>query len=181
MSRLQVALLALAVLAMAACGGGGGGGPTQPPPPTSSLTFTPGGTAGGNLVRLARTGSTTGQDLDLAVQASEVSDLYGVAFDLGYPASVLAFEGASQGDFLAQGGFQVSFQLAEESGNLIVGITRLGSVPGASGSGTLVTLRFNAIASGTGAISFSRTQAVGPDGLPLAGLEFVGGSVQSTL
>lgn len=181
MSRRALAVLALALVVLAGCGGGGGGGPTQPPPPTTSLTFTPGGTAGGNVVVLARTGATGGGNLDLAVQASEVTDLYGVAFDLGYPASVLDFEGATQGDFLAQGGFQVSFQVAEETGNLIVGITRLGAVPGVSGSGTLATIRFNAIASGSGAISFSRQQAVGPDGAPVAGLEFVGGTVQSSL
>jgi hypothetical protein len=183
MSSRTLAVLALAFVVLAGCGGGGGGGPTQPPPPPPSppLTFTPGGTAGGNVVFLARTGATGGSDLDLAVQASEVTDLYGVAFDLGYPASVLDFEGASQGDFLAQGGFQVSLQVAEETGNLIVGITRLGAVPGVSGSGTLATLRFDAVASGSGAISFSRQQAVGPDGQPVAGLEFVGGTVQSSL
>jgi hypothetical protein len=110
-----------------------------------------------------------------------VTALYGVAFDLGYPASVLSYQGATPGDFLEEGGFQVSLQVAEESGNLIVGITRLGAVPGATGSGTLVTLRFRSIGSGNGSLSFSRTQAVDADGQPMSGVSFVGGSVQSTL
>ena len=187
MRRLRITaaratLAGLAMLALlAACGGGGGGGPTQPPPPASSLTFTPGGTAGGNVVLLARTGPTGGRELHLAVEAREVNGLYGAAFDLGFPAAVLDFEGATEGEFLARDGFQVSLQVAEESGNLIVGVTRLGAVPGASGTGTLVTLRFRAIGSGSGPLTFSRTQAVDADGRPVGGLAFVGGSVQSTL
>lgn len=182
-ARRGQALLAAAALlafaALAACGGGGG--PTQPPPPTASLTFTPGGTSGGAAVVLSRTGATAGRDLDLAVEARQVANLYGVAFDLGYPASVLSYQGATPGEFLATGGFQVSVQVAEQSGNLIVGVTRLGAVPGASGNGTLVTLRFRSVASGTGSLSFSRTQAVDADGHPIGGVDFVGGSVQSTL
>jgi hypothetical protein len=185
-SFAAAALFALVVLfvlaALAACGGGGSPTrPPPPPPPTSSLTFTPGSSTGGSVVALARTGATGGRELDLAVEAREVSALYGVAFDLGYPASVLSFEGATAGGFLAEGGFQVSLQVAEETGNLIVGVTRLGAVPGASGSGTLLTLRFRSVASGTGSVSFSRTQAIDADGRPLGGVAFVGGSVQSTL
>jgi len=180
--RAQALLAAAALVALAACGGGGGGGgPTQPPPPTASLTFTPGGTSGGAAVVLSRTGATGGRDLDLAVEARQVGSLYGVAFDLGYPASVLSYQGATPGDFLATGGFQVSLQVAEQSGNLIVGVTRLGAVPGASGSGTLVTLRFRSVGSGTGSLSFSRTEAVDADGRVIGGVAFVGGSVQSTL
>lgn len=183
--RIGAALAAIvAVLLLAgACGGGGGGGggnPVDPGPPAAALTFTPGGTAGGNVVLLTRTGATTGQELDLAVEAREVTSLYGVAFDLGYPASVLSFEGATQGSFLSSGGFQVSLQVAEETGNLIVGVTRLGAVGGASGSGTLVTLRFTAVGSGTGNLTFSRAQAVDPQGRAIDDVAFVGGSVQST-
>jgi general secretion pathway protein D len=179
---IAAVLAALAALVLlAACGGGGGGGPTQPPPPSSSLTFTPGGTAGGNVILLARTGPTGGSELHLAVEAREVNDLYGAAFDLGFPAAVLDFEGATVGELLSRDGFQVSLQVAEETGNLIVGVSRLGAVPGVSGTGTLVTLRFRAIASGSGSLTFSRTQAVDADGRPVGGLAFVGGSVQSTL
>ena len=176
-----VAVAGVALALLAACGGGGGGGPTAPPAPTPALTFTPGGTSGGNVILLARTGPTGGSDLVLAVEAREVAGLYGAAFDLGYPAAVLDFQGATPGEFLSSDGFQVSLQVAEETGNLIVGVTRLGAVPGVGGSGTLLTLRFRAVASGSGSLSFSRTQAVDADGGAVAGLAFVGGSVQSNL
>lgn len=184
-ARGAAALLAAVLIVLAALAACGGSSPTSPPPPppppTSALTFTPGGTATGSAVVLARTGPTGGSDFHLAVEARQVSSLYGVAFDLGYPASVLAFDGATAGGFLAEGGVQVSLQIAEETGNLIVGVTRLGDVPGASGSGTLLTLRFRGVGSGTGALSFSRAQAIGADGRPLGGTTFVGGSVESTL
>ncbi|HUO86741.1 MAG TPA: cohesin domain-containing protein [Thermoanaerobaculia bacterium] len=180
LATVVAGLSAAVLLALPGCGGGGGGrGPTQPPPPTTSLTFSA-GTAGADSVALARTGATGGNILELALEARQVSNLYGVAFDLGYPASVLAYEGATPGDFLSSDGFQVSLQVAEESGNLIVGITRLGAVPAASGSGTLAILRFRAIGSGNGPLSFSRTDAVDGQGRKLD-LDFVGGTVQSTL
>ncbi|HEX2162647.1 MAG TPA: cohesin domain-containing protein [Thermoanaerobaculia bacterium] len=180
-SRSLTALCGVLLLSLACGGGGGGGGgPVDPGPPAAALTFTPGGTAGGNVVLLTRTGSTSGRDLELAVEAREVTSLYGVAFDLGYPASVLSFEGATQGPFLSSGGFQVSLQVAEETGNLIVGVTRLGAVGGASGSGTLVTLRFTAVGSGGGDLTFSRTRAIDPQGQAIDDVAFVGGSVQST-
>jgi hypothetical protein len=182
LAAAALVVFAVAFAALAACGGGSPTSPPPPPPPPpAGLTFTPGGTSGGAAIVLSRTGATGGRDLDLAVEARQVGNLYGVAFDLGYPASVLSYQGATPGDFLEASGFQVSLQVAEQSGNLIVGVTRLGAVPGASGSGTLVTLRFRSIASGTGSLSFTRSEAVDADGRPIGGVSFVGGSVQSTL
>lgn len=184
LSRLAVAaaaLLAAATILIApACGGGGGGGgptePPPPPPPTQGITFTPSSTGGTSTVTLVRVGS--GPDrLSLQVQANSVTDLYGVSFDLRFPTALFSFGGFDEGTFLGSGGNDDAYQVAEApAGNLVVGATRLGPVGGASGSGTIMVLHFNAVANGNGQITFSQAQAFDRNGAP-TGVTFSGGSV----
>src|SRR5580693_7865842 len=121
---VRCAAAAFALPLLAACGGGGSGGGTP-------------------------TGPTT---LVLDVHAGAVTDLYGVAFNLTYPKQVLQFAGATEGTFEnAAGSVNTAFQVTESpAGTLVVAVSRLGAVAGASGSGTLVTLRFTSTASGSG-------------------------------
>jgi hypothetical protein len=171
--------LALALLALlAGCGGGGGGG-GGPTGPTRGIVFTPQGTGGNNTVTLAAGGATSASTLVLEVRANGVQDLYGVSLDLRYPASLLRFSGSAEGGFLA--GTGTSFQVRESpAGNLVIGLTRLGGVGGASGSGVLLTLRFDALAAGTGAFTVDGPLAVDSGGGPLS-LSWSAGSVQVTL
>lgn len=174
---LALALL-LAALLVPACGGGGGGGgggPTQPPPPAAGISYTPGSSAGGASVVLVEQ-SASGDLLTLRLEGRSFDDVYGLFFDLAYPSGVLSFEGASEGSFLSSGGAATAFEIAEQPGNLIVGLSRLGAAPGVSGNGDLLTLRFRGTAAGGGDLSFSRNQGVASDGDPLT-LDWVGGSV----
>lgn len=180
MRRLGTILL---VLALTACGGGGGGGgggptePTPPPPPQAAIVFTAAGAAGANSVFLASGSGSNANTLVLEVRASQVTDLYGVAFDLAYPSAQLQFVEATPGPLLGAAG---SVQAAPGAGgNLIVGGTHLGNVPGATGSGVIMTLRFNAIAAGNGQFQFSRNSALDSDG-GLLPVTWVAGSVQVT-
>lgn len=179
------AVLLGAALAALACGGGGGGGPTQPPPPpppAPGIVFTPasgGGQSGFGLAAGGGGGTTT---LVLELRASGVQDVYGVAFDLDYPETVLRFERATQGAALSAGGaFATSFQAVESpAGNLVVGLSRLGAVGGMSGSGTLLTLEFSARAAGSGTFTFVGPSAVAPNGQPLPGLTWTAGTATVT-
>lgn len=175
-----VLLAAAAVLLTPACGGGGGGGgPTQPPPPPpppQGITFTPAGAGGASTVTLVRQGTDPNR-LSLQVQANSVTDLYGVSFDLQYPAGLFDYGGFDEGTFLGSGGIDDSFQVAEApDGNLVVGATRLGPVGGASGSGTILVLHLDVVAGGTGQITLSQAQAFDRNGAP-TGVSFAGGSV----
>ena len=165
-----------------ACGGGGGGGgsPTQPtptPPPSQpSLVFTPQG-GGGSGISLTAGAASTATTLFLEVRANSVSDLYGVAFDLSYPSNLLQYVRTSQGPFLAGG----SLQIAPSAGNLVIGLSNLGPVPGANGSGVLMTLEFRAIGAGQGSLGFSRNVAANSAGQSISGLSWGSGTVQVTL
>jgi hypothetical protein len=169
--ELLIALLLVPALALAAAcgGGGGGGGPTEPPPPPPQpgITFTPSGSATTGI-SLARGAGTTADVLELELRADGVQDLYGIAFDLNFPAQVLRFESIAEGPFLGTGGVATSAQGAEAgAGTVVVGVTRLGAVSGASGSGVIATLRFTALAAGEGALSFEDNAAIDPEGATL--------------
>jgi hypothetical protein len=176
------AALAL-LLVLAACGGGGGGGgPTAPPPPTPTPPPPPGvtltaGSATGPAIVLAQSARSTATLLVLEVRASGVTGLYGVAFDLQFPAALFDYGAFTAGTFLAAGGATVSAQVTESAaGNLVVGLTRLGNVGGVDGSGLLLELELPVEAGGTGNVAYARNTALRADGSPLS-LTWAGGSV----
>ena len=177
-------VLSLALL-LAACGGGGGGGgstPTQPPPPppppTSSVVFTPSSSAGAGSLSLAMGADSTATKLVLEVRSGGIQDLYGVAFDLQYPANLVELTQASAGDLLPMASFQ---QTSTATGNLVIGVSRLGLVPGVSGAGVVARIEFKTLASGTGVFSFSRNAALDSKGMPISGVTWVAGSATSVV
>lgn len=174
---LRLALALLLVLTAACGGGGGGGNPVEPtpPPPQQGITFTP-QSAGANSISLVAGAATNATTLFLEVRATSVTNLYGVAFDLRYPSSVLQFVGADPGDFLGNSTLHAAEPTA---GTLVVGMSRLGAVPGASGSGLLMTLEFRATAAGQGSFTFAENSAVDASGQPLS-LTWAAGAVTVT-
>jgi hypothetical protein len=177
-------ILALAALSLlAACGGGGGGGstPTSPPPPPPpvtqpSVTFTPAAAAGAGSIALGMGAGSTPTSLLLEVRSGGLQDLYGVAFDLQYPANLLQLTGVTSGPLLSGGTFQQSLM----SGNVILGVSRLGVVPGVSDSGVIATLQFKPLVSGTGLFSFSRNTALDSAGKPIT-VTWIAGSVTTVV
>lgn len=185
MRRTALVSLVLGILVACGGGGGGGGGPTEPtptptptPPPLPSITFTPQGSAGANTLFLTSGAASTASTLVLEVRASQVSNLYGVAFDLSYPSGLLRFERATAGPLLGNNG---SAQAATAgTGTLVVGGSHLGSVPGANGSGLVLTLEFSAVAAGNGTFAYSRNSAFNSAGDSITGMAWLAGSVNVT-
>jgi hypothetical protein len=179
--RTALGVLLLAAMAViTACGGGGGGGggtPTDPPPPTRGIVFTPGAavTSGISLAAAAAPDTST---LILEVRANAVTDLYGVAFNLRTPNTVLRYVRATQGTFLTG----ASLQIAEGTGGtLVVGLSKLGTAAGSSGSGVLLTLEFQSVASGDGTFSFTNNTAINSSAQTLSGLSWSAGTARVTL
>ncbi|MFN7971624.1 MAG: cohesin domain-containing protein [Acidobacteriota bacterium] len=91
-----------------------------------------------------------------------------VPFYLSFDPTVLAFQSAAEGGFLKQGGAQTSFlQSQAQPGILIFGCSRLGTGPGASGSGAVATVTFKALKPGTSTLSFSNNFVKDPTTAPL--------------
>jgi hypothetical protein len=99
--------------------------------------------------RLPEQSGTLGHPGDvftMSVNIEKVEDLYAVGFTVKFApyASVLVASDVAEGDFLSQGGYATAFvsSISIFAGTIKIGITRLGTVPGASGSGTLATFKF---------------------------------------
>lgn len=97
-----------------------------------------------------------GDEYYMSVNIKEVTDLYGVGFTIRFApyGRTLTASDVSEGDFLSQGGYAtaMSYKISVFYGTIKVGITRLGAVPGASGSGTLVTFKFTVSEAGSSPI-----------------------------
>jgi len=163
-------------------GGGGGGGPTEPPPPSSGVSFTPAGSAGSNSIYLAQGANTSANRFVLDVKASQVDDLYGVSFELEYPNAQLRWipGGTKEGSFLSASGSTDLIVEADSPGVILVGLSLLGDVDGADGSGTLLSLEFEPISSGSGPMKMKKHDAVNSTGDVMGQVQWIGGSVSVT-
>lgn len=180
-----IGLLVVAVVfgSIGCGGGGGGGGPTEPPPPSSGVTFTAAGPAGANSIYLAPGTNTAANRFVLDVKASQVDDLYGVSFNLEFPDARLRWVpgGSQEGSFLSSSG-STDFIVAEDSpGVLIVGLSLLGDVAGSSGSGTLLSIEFEPVSSGSGPMTMTRHDAINSTGDVKTLVEWIGGSVSVSI
>jgi hypothetical protein len=144
----------------------------------AGISFVPSGTGGVNSLALTRV-SGDANTIVLSVEATSVTDVYGVAFDLVYPSAVLDFQDAEEGSFLDQGGaVDTSLQVAENpDGTLVVGLSRLGQVAGRSGTGSLVRFEFARRAAGSGDLRFEDNLAFNAAGNPIGGVQWSAGRV----
>ena len=86
-----------------------------------------------------------GQTFFIDIKISDVSDLYGWEFKLGWNPDLLDVVSVTQGNFLKQGGLTFFWPVMNNTeGYILVDCTLLGNVPGVSGSGTLATVKFYA-------------------------------------
>ena len=150
-------LLLIATAVLIGCGGGGDDGGViddgsttvtanfvadEPAPPASSVALEK-GPASSNLVTVR-------------VDVTGVSDVYGAAFELAYDGTLADFVGFTQGTLLEQGGHAPTYQVSSPNpGQVVVGVTRNGAVPGVSttSSKAIVNLTFRVKKAGIGAVT----------------------------
>lgn len=99
-----------------------------------------------------------GSQVTLTLNVDNVTNFFGVAFDLIFNPSILSFVSAQKGNFLEQSGAETTLlTTVSPPGDLIVGYSRLASggiATGVSGSGALMTLIFNASSTGVSNLTF---------------------------
>ena len=107
-----------------------------------------------------------GQTIVVAVRVRGARNVGSVPFTLFYDPALLEYvpSSAREGRFLRQRGASTVFLATPSSwfDAIIVGHSRLGSGPGASGRGILCTLRFKVIAPGTSSLSLGRAKVLDP-------------------
>jgi hypothetical protein len=99
-----------------------------------------------------------GGTLTVRIRLEHGSGVGSVPFHVTYDPQVLQFESGEEGTFLKRDGTQTAFFAASmsEPGELVVGLSRLGTEPGANGSGDLCLLRFRVISRGDARLAFKR-------------------------
>ncbi len=120
---------------------------TAPVPSATKLYADP-----NRLPEQAGTLGHVGDEYYVSIKIDAVEDLYAVGFTIKFAPYVrtLVASNVVEGDFLSQGGYNtaMSYKISAFAGTLKVGITRLGTVTGASGSGTLMTFKLTCIEAG---------------------------------
>jgi general secretion pathway protein D len=96
--------------------------------------------------------------------ASRISTL---TITVTYNPAVLNVRSATEGSFMRQGGVTASFTPKMGSGRVDIAFTRAGDQTGASGTGLLAALLFDAVAAGSSTITISAA-AMAPDGTQIA-------------
>ena len=111
----------------------------------------------------------------LAVKVKDLSNVYGIWFNLNFDGSIFNYAGSAEGSFLNQGASTFFFATGKSS-TVVVGLSRQGDASGVSGSGTLCKLTFDGIKEGTSRFDFALNSAAAPDGNPIGGISWFGGT-----
>lgn len=130
--------------------------PAQTPPPgaaapPAAAAQTPAVTLKPTALRLQKDGIVT-----VVVQAENVTELFSAPMRITYNNKVLRLLDVVRGPFLGGDGQQVVFSETKvpDEGRAIVTLNRVPGAGGMSGTGTLLTLRFQALAPGEARIGF---------------------------
>lgn len=110
------------------------------------------------ILSTVTTKSGDGSTVNVAVMISNIADLYGYQFSLGFAPGLLKATGYAAGDFLgdANTAMQDVVDLDNASGLVSYAFGSLFSaVPGISGSGLLATISFSVLGAGEAPLTFS--------------------------
>lgn len=103
-----------------------------------------------------------GDNVTVNVLVYNATDLYGFQFNLNYDSSILEFKDTAEGTFLNENGAADTLYLppSNPSPGLIKNVVcvRKGQIGGVDGDGTMVTITFTALSTGTSPITMSGVQ-----------------------
>jgi general secretion pathway protein D len=95
-----------------------------------------------------------GDTFEVRIQAEAGQPVSHFPLTLSFDPRVLAVEKVEAGDFLGGSGEARVMSDANRPGNLVIGASRLGKVPGVKGTGTVARVTFRAVAAGSSELGF---------------------------
>jgi len=128
--------------------------------------------AGGAAVQLSLTPRrlqvAAGERFEVTLQAAAAEPVSHLPLALAFDPKILAVEKVEAGDFL--GGKEIAQVLSDSSrsGDLVLGASRLGKVPGVAGKGAVARITFRALAAGSSRLEFHDSGALDAALHPLA-------------
>ncbi len=126
----------------------------------SALIFAAAGSLGAETISVqpSTLNVTDGQTFSLDIDIVNITDLYAFQFDIGFDPTILAAVSVTEGSFLPSGGSTIFFPgtIDNVGGTITSNADALvGAISGVSGSGTLASIEFDAIGTGTSAIGLA--------------------------
>jgi len=103
-------------------------------------------------IQPAVTSAAPGSFFDVFVEIESVTDLYAFQFDIGFDPAILAAANVTEGPFLPSAGATFFIPGTIDNTLGVISFTAdslTGAIPGASGTGILAALSFEALARGT--------------------------------
>jgi hypothetical protein len=115
------------------------------------------------------------RDFQINVAVSNVANLYGWEFKLGWNATILGLVNVTEGPFLNSIRQTIfSCKLNETNYHILVDCSYVGYVPGASGNGVLATIRFHVNEVGNCTLNLYDTELLDPSGKDITHVTNVG-------
>lgn len=114
------------------------------------------------------------EQFTVEVVTADAANLYSAPFVLVYDPIFVELVGVAEGGFLKQDGkpTQFSSKVDKNSGQVTVGLARIGDVVGVNGSGTLLTATFRAKNQGPASLGFMGVNFTAPGGKALEAIPF---------
>jgi hypothetical protein len=110
----------------------------------------------------------------LAVKAKDLSNVYGIYFDVNFNGEIIEYVSATEGDFLKDGS-DTFFLATGKANSVVIGVTRQTDAASKSGSGIICKITFRGLVDGTSRLDFSRNAVVDPSNNAVPGVTWVGG------
>ena len=168
---LMIPVLVFGMIGLSACSDDDDDGDNNGSSAFSSDTQTP----PSNSVYL-ELDSQDNNTITLAVKCKDLSNIYGIWFNLDFDGSVIQFISATEGNFLNDGA-STSFFTTGKSYTVVVGASRMGNSSGKSGSGTICKLTFQGSSTGSSRFDFTANNAADPNGNTIGRIQWFGGTV----
>jgi len=178
-------LVALGVFCGCSSSGGGGGTPfIDNPGGGLAATFTPGQPSpSADEVSMAESG-TSGNLVTVAVNLTNVEDVFGASFDVDYDSARAEYVSFSPGNLFEAGGDTPLYTINSQAGRVVVGVARSSGVAGGvdvNGTDTIVRLTFRMTSAGTASLGFDHETLLDDQSppQPITGLSWSGGNLQA--
>jgi hypothetical protein len=115
------------------------------------------------------------QNFQINITVSNVANLYGWYFKLGWNATILSLVNVTEGPFLKSIHQTIfSYKLNQTSYHYVVDCSYMGDVSGANGTGVLATIRFHVNEAGNCTLNLYDTELLDPSGKDINHITNVG-------
>jgi general secretion pathway protein D len=114
--------------------------------------------------------TTLSAGITVAVAVDGVADVSSAPIQIQFDPRIIRLNNVLVGDFLTQGGSPPGFtqNILNDTGTATIQLTRLPGTPGASGTGVLVNLNFQAVGRGTANVTMPNLTLLNSQGQVVA-------------